>query len=268
MLIAADIGNTNIKFGVFNLNSDEFYEPLCTFMISSLSPKSIDEYIFTIRSLLSAKGIDIKINHSVISSVVPSLTHNIAAALHEITGRQPFYITAGTKTGFTIYTDNPAELGSDIVCNVAATLKLLNPPAVIVDMGTATTISFIDDKKQFIGAAILPGATLALNSLCDSTELLGKYPLRKPKSILGKNTADSVMAGVIYGNVFTINSYIEHILRSKASLDINKELRYVATGGNANKIIPLCNNEYDIIENLTIVGAAVLYKKNQPYKKY
>lgn len=268
MLIAVDIGNSNIKFGVFNLNSDEFYKPLCSFIISAAAQKSIDEYVLTIQSILALKGFDKEIKHSVISSVAPSFTHNIAAALHQITKTQPFYITTGTKTGFTIYTDNPAELGSDIVCNVAATLKLFNPPAVIVDMGTATTISFIDDKKQFIGAAILPGATLSLNTLCDSTELLGKYPLKKPKSILGKNTADSVMAGVIYGNVFTINSYIEHILRSKASLDINKELRFIATGGNANKIIPYCNDEYEIIDDLTVIGAAILYKKNQPYKKY
>ncbi len=268
MLIAADIGNSNIKFGIFNLNSDEFYEPLCTFMISSLSPKSIDEYVLIIRSLLNAKGFDKDVKRCVISSVAPSLTHNVAAALREITRSQPFYIGSGTKTGFTIYTDNPAELGSDIVCNVAATLKLFNPPAVIVDMGTATTISFVDDKKQFIGAAILPGASMALNSLCESTELIGKYPLKKPKSILGKNTADSVIAGVIYGNVFTINSYIEHILRSKASLDINKELRFIATGGNAKSIIPYCNDEYEIVENLTVIGAAILYKKNQPYKKY
>ena len=146
-----------------------------------------------------------------------------------------------------------------MVCNTAAALDIFEAPVIIVDMGTATTITYINNNKEFEGSVIIPGVAVSLNALTDSAELLSKFTLKKPSSLIGKNTADSITSGVFYSNLFTINSYLEKVINETGSDDA----KLVATGGISPHIIPYCDRKIDIIDDLTIFGAAVLYFKNR-----
>ncbi len=259
MLISVDIGNSSIKVGIYDISDTSDIKSVSRFKISSVTERSADEYEVIIRSLLDSKCPDVIISHSVICSVVPSLTHIIYSALYNITNTKPFVIGSGTKTGFKIKTDNPSELGADMVCNAAASLYMFETPIIIVDMGTATTITYVNQNKEFEGSVIIPGVGVSLNALTDSAELLSKFSLKKPTNLIGKNTADSIMSGVFYSNVFTINSYIDKIMNKTGSDNAN----LVATGGISPYIVPYCEKKFNIIDDLTIYGAAVLYSKNR-----
>jgi len=262
MLLSVDIGNSSVKFGIYDVSDISYNNLICKFKISSVAERSSDEYEVIIRSLLLSKCADVKITRSVICSVVPSLTHVIYDALYAICGTAPFIIGTGTKTGFKIKTDNPSELGADMVCNTAAAVEIFEAPVIVVDMGTATTITYINENKEIEGSVIIPGVAVSLNALTDSAELLSKFSLKKPSSLIGKNTADSIMSGVFYSNLFTINSYIEQIMNKTGAESAN----LVATGGISPHIIPYCEKKFKIIDDLTIYGAAVLYFKNRGTK--
>lgn len=263
MLLSADIGNSSIKLGLYEL-SEETPKLLHSFKISSVIERSSDEYEIIIRSLLRSKCSDATVDASVISSVVPSLTHVIRGALYSITDNAPFIIGHGTRTGFKIKTDSPSELGADLVCNAAAALHTAEAPVVIVDMGTATTITYINSSNELEGSVIIPGAAVSLRALTDSAELLGSLSFAKPHNIIGKNTADSIMSGVIYGNLFTIDSFIDNIWKSVENNDI--KLNLIATGGLSSHFIPYCRNKFTVVDDLTTFGAAILYRKNRPVK--
>ncbi len=261
MLLSVDIGNSSIKLGVYDISDIKDKKLICKFKISSVTERSSDEYEIIIRSLLSSKCSELKISRSVICSVVPSLTHIIYDALYSITGAAPFIIGSGTKTGFKIKTDSPSEFGADMVCNTAGAIEFVKAPIIIVDMGTATTITYINENKEIEGSVIIPGAVVSLNALTDSAELLSKFSIKKPTDIIGKNTADSIMSGIIYGNLFTINSYIDEI--SKNMVKPGFEPSLIATGGISSYIIPYCKHSFTVVDDLTLNGAVSLYIKNR-----
>lgn len=258
MLLAADIGNSSIKFGVFDIG--DVMTPVCSFSVASDVNRSSDEYEFIIRGLLKSKGFESCLERSVISSVVPSVTHLISDALYSITSFAPFIIGAGTHTGFKICTDSPAELGADMVSNTAAALCFAAPPIVICDLGTATTLCVVNSAREVTGSVIIPGAKLSFDALSESAELLGKVSFKRPRDIVGKNTADSITSGVINGNIYMIDGFIRNL---RDGLCKNGEsLSLIATGGLSDIIIPHCRNKFTTVKNLTLIGSAVLYAKN------
>lgn len=259
MLLAADIGNSSIRFGVFDLN--DVKTPLCSFSVASNVNRSSDEYELIIRGILKSKLSDCQCHRAVISSVVPSVTHSVTRAVSSITSSLPFVIGAGTHTGFKIKTDDPAELGADMVSNAAAALSLAEPPLVIADLGTATTLSVVNAEREFIGSIIIPGARLSFDALADSAELLNKASFTRPRELVGKNSADSITSGVINGNIFMIDAFIRN-LREQLCKG-GESLSLIATGGLSELIIPHCRNKFTIVENLTLIGSAILYAKNR-----
>ncbi len=259
MLLCADIGNTSIKFGVFELS--DTHSPICTFSLSSDITRSSDEYGYFINQLLLSKTSDCNISASVISSVVPSLTHTIVEALRSICKSEPFIIGAGTKTGFKIKIDSPSEFGADMVSNAAAVIRLYGAPTVIADFGTATTLTVIDDKNNVLGSVIMPGIKVSVDALSGSAELLSGVSLNTPKCLIGKNTDDSIRSGIINGNVFMIDGFIRNIRESVCS-DTHK-LTLIATGGLSNVIVPHLRNKFTVIDDLTLIGMAELYKINR-----
>ena len=259
MLLCADIGNTSIKFGVFQLSDNE-NTPICTFSLSSDISRSSDEYEFFIRQLLISKNISGEINKSVISSVVPSLTHTIKKSLRNLCNYDPFIIGQGTKTGFKIKIDSPIEFGADMVSNCAAAIHLCKAPLVIVDFGTATTITVIDEKQTVLGSIIMPGIKVSADALFGSAELLNGISLNNPKSLIGKNTQDSIRTGIINGNAFMIDGFIRNIRETVCTADA--KLNLLATGGLSNVIVPNLRNKFTVIDDLTLIGAAKLYKIN------
>lgn len=259
MLLAVDIGNSSIKFGVFDI--DNISVPKFSFSIASGFQRTSDEYELLIRQFLSMYNHS-DISDCVISSVAPSITNAVYKALASICHKVPFVIGSGTHTGFKIRIDDPGELGADIVSNAAAALSIASGPIVIADLGTATTLTAINRNSEIIGSVIIPGAGLSLNALSDTAELLNKVSFKRPKSLIGTNSADSITSGVINGNIFMIDGFVRNLREQLC--DDGEKLSLIATGDEyCQAIIPNCRNKFKIVDDLTIIGAALLYKKNR-----
>ena len=260
MLLSIDIGNSIIKFAVYKLPS---FDKATGFHVASSSIKSPDEYRLLMNQFLSESQLSEQINASVIASVVPSLTGPIYQAAMQICGCKPFIIGTGTHTGFKINIDIHSQLGADIVANVAAARLALTPPFVVVDMGTATTLTAIDRNGNIAGTIIHPGLKISLDILSHSAALLNDVPLTKPAVLVGQNTITSIQSGIINGHICMIDGFIQQLHETLCNMD--ETLSLIATGGHAETVIPNCRYKIEIDPDLTVRGAAVLYYSNRKY---
>lgn len=163
----------------------------------------------------------------------------------------------GLKTGLNILMDNPAQVGSDLIVNAVAGLKHYGAPLIIIDMGTATTISVVDDKKNYIGGMILPGVKVSLDSLVNRTSQLPKISLEAPRKIIGKNTIDCMKSGIIMGQAASMDGMVERVWD-----ELGYHAKAVATGGLAGCIVPYCRHEIIYDNELTLKGLGIIYRKN------
>lgn len=258
MILAIDMGNTNIVIGCIDDKQIYFVECLSTDLV-----KTELEYAIGFKTVLELYKINVKdIKGVIISSVVPQLTSIIKCAAKKIVGIIPLIIGSGIKTGLNILMDNPKQLGSDLVVDAVAGLNEYEAPLIIIDMGTATTLSVVDKNKNYIGGLILPGVITSLDSLVSKTSQLSRISLDAPKKIIGKNTIDCMKSGIIQGNASCIDGMIERI---------EEELGYsttvIATGGLANVIIPYCKKKIIIDDKLLLKGLKVIYDKNVENKQ-
>lgn len=261
MLLAFDIGNSGISFGVFSLRS-QTPELLLKARIASNLHRTRDEYIILIRSILDLHRISAdEINASAISSVVPELTSVIADAASYFSGTAPLLIGPGTKTGLNIRIDNQTQLGADIVANTVAAISRFSAPAVVADLGTATTLAIVDADHALTGAIICPGLQIARDSLARAASQLSGSDLRRPDSLVGKNTRDSVNSGLINGHILMLDGFIRE-LRHQLCAQYETKLTLVATGGLADYVIPYCRNKFTVIPALTLFGVAEIFQKN------
>lgn len=254
MILAIDIGNTNIVIGGFEGNNIKFTERLST------NHKATElEYAILFKNVLEIYSVDTEeIDGGIISSVVPSLTNVIKHAMNKLSGSNILVIGPGIKTGLSILTDNPAQLGADLVVDAVACINEYPLPAMIFDMGTATTISVVDKNKNYLGTVIIPGVEVSLNSLVGGTSQLPKISLEPPKNIIGKNTVDSMKSGIIYSTAASIDGLIE-----KIEEEMGETLTVVATGGLAPTIIPICKHDIILDDELLLKGLAIIYNKNK-----
>lgn len=260
MLLSIDIGNTVIKFAVYTLPA---LEKAAGFHIAASSIKSSDEYKLIINQFLSAFQLTDQIDASVIASVVPSLTTPIYTAAMAICGSKPFIVGAGTHTGFKIDIDIHSQLGADIVANVAAARMVCPPPFVVVDTGTATTFTAVNRSGAIVGTIIHPGLYTCLDALTGSAALLSEVPLIKPTVLIGQNSITSMQSGIINGHICMIDGFIGQM---REILCIKDEvLSLIATGGHAQTLIPYCSNKMIIDPDLTVRGAAALYRSNRKH---
>lgn len=253
MILAIDMGNTNIVIGCIDDEKTYFVERMST----DLSKTEL-EYAVGIKTVLELYQINVEeIEGIIISSVVPPLVNVIKRACKKVIPREIYVVGPGIKTGLNILMDNPAQVGSDmIVCAVAA-LKEYGAPFIFVDMGTATTISVVDKNNNYIGGAILPGMNTALNALVSNTAQLPKISLEAPKKVIGKNTIDCMKSGMIVGNAACIDGMIDRIID-----EIGYEATLIATGGLASLVVPLCKHEMIIDDALILKGLKIIYDKN------
>ncbi len=254
MILAIDIGNTNTFIGGIDTAKTYFMERITTTI-----GKTNLEYAITLKSILEIYHISpSQIEGAIISSVVPPLNRTIHAAVKKITGINAMQVGSGMKTGLNILMDNPKSVGSDMIVNSVGALSEHEPPLIIIEMSTATTMSVIDQKGRYIGGAILPGLRVSLDSMCSSTAQLPRISLDTPKKIIGKNTVDCMRSGVIYGNASMIDGMLtrmEHELGEKATV--------IATGGIAKIILPLCSHVITYDGTLLLKGLLALYEKNR-----
>ena len=254
MLLAIDIGNTNIVIGGIDKDKIHFIARL-----STEKKLSSDEYTIQIKNILDIYNIDIlDIEDCILSSVVPPVLDALIQTIKTITKKEPMIVGPGIKTGLNILTDNPAQLGSDLVVNSVACLNQFKAPLIIIDMGTATTISVIDKNKNYIGGAIVPGVKISLNALSGMTAQLPYINLEEPKKTVGTNTIDCMKSGIVLGNASMVDGMIERIEE-----DLGYNLTVVATGGIARHIIPFCKKDIIYDDNLLLKGLYCIYIKNK-----
>ena len=237
MLLAVDIGNTNIVIGVYNnkelVFSGRFY---------TNDKKTKDEISIDIHSFLFINGCCLNdISGAIVSSVVPKLTRPVCSAIKALIGTNALVIGPGIKTGLDIKIDNPSQLGADMVCVSVCAIAKYPVPSIVVDLGTATKISTIDKNGHMIGGAIMAGVMVSLEALGQKAALLQQISLDNPVELIGTNTIDSMKSGAILGTASMIDGMIK---RYRAKLGEN--LTVIATGGLCDDIIPHCEEEISI----------------------
>ena len=253
MLLAIDIGNTNITIGLFNKETLEK-----TWRITTSRNNTSDEYGTNILNILSNKDISNKdISAIVMCSVVPPLTTTFIDLFKDYFNISPLIIGSGTKTGIKIMYDSPRDVGADRIVDAAAVLHLYEGPAIIVDLGTATVFDAITANGEYLGGAISPGIGVSAESLYKATSQLKRVELIAPKTAIGKTTTHAIQSGLILGYSELIKGMIK---RFKEELDNNAKI--IATGGLAD-IISKEVNLFDIIDHdLTLKGLQILYELN------
>ncbi len=262
MLLALDIGNSSISTGVFSQKDGT----LChTFDLTAEKNRSADEYLAQLCTILALRGIDKEDLHAaILSSVVPQLTYTLKQAVSNLVGDSILVVGAGIKTGFPLKIDNPSELGSDLVANTAAVLALAREKkhaAIVIDMGTAITISAINEAHEYVGNCITSGIKLSLDTLHEQTALLPTVPLSAPKHIIGKNSLDSIRSGILLGNAFMIDAFIDKFAQ-EMKLGAKPYDVYI-TGGFAPMILPALTHHVIYEPHLTLIGLYQLYLNNK-----
>ncbi|MBQ3330094.1 MAG: type III pantothenate kinase [Ruminococcus sp.] len=254
MLLTADIGNTNIKFGIFREK-----ELIRTLTISCNKAKTADEYGVELYSLIRVMGIHRDdFTGCIISSVVPLVTTRIEDAVRDILGVEPLIVGPGVKTGLNIRIDDPSTLGSDLVCACVAANAHNDAPMIVISMGTATVWCVIDQNGSMIGCPIAPGVSVSLEALTKNTALLQGVAFNAPSSVIGKNTDKSIRAGVVWGTVCMIDGMIDMIEK-----EIGAKCKVLATGGLADKIIRHCEHDITVKKNLIMEGLRLIYERNK-----
>ncbi|MCH5350931.1 MAG: type III pantothenate kinase [Clostridiales bacterium] len=254
MIIVFDIGNTNIKMGVFK--DDELVD---TLRMASTN-KTGDEYWLLIKELLSLKNVSVRdIEGAVISSVNPNLNYTFEHMIEVYFGFKPMIVGAGLKTGLNIKYDNPKELGADRVVNCVAAYKLYGAPCVVIDCGTATTFNVIGAGGELLGGAISFGLKSAAESLSSAAARLPKVELTPPAKAIGRTTITNMQSGIIYGYSGMIESMVKR-LKTEAGIDGAK---VIATGGISD-IVNKCVDIIDVVDRtLTLRGLNLIYKLNK-----
>ena len=254
MIFAIDIGNTNIVAGCIDKEKTYFIERL-----STVRTKTELEYAVDIKTLLDIYHIKKNdIEGCIISSVVPQITNAVKLAAEKILKKEVMVLGPGVKTGLNIMMDNPGSLGADLVANAVAGIAVYPLPLAIIDMGTASTVSVVDEKKHYVGGMIFPGINISLDALTARASQLSGISIDAPRRIIGKNTIECMKSGVIYSNAAALDGIVDRI-----GEELGKEPFVVATGGLAKKIVPYCKKKIVLDEDLLLKGLLIIYEKNQ-----
>ena len=256
MILAIDVGNTNIVLGCIRMEDEKI---LFTERLSTDQRKTALEYAISFRNVLHIYHLSSKdVTGIIIASVVPPITSLIDEALFKLTRKHAMVVSPGIRTGLNILMDNPAQVGADLIVGAVAGIAEYPCPLILVDMGTATTITVIDKNKNYIGGMILPGLRVSLDSLTSNTSKLPRIGLDPPKRLIGKNTIDCMKSGILYGNASTIDGMVDRIEK-----ELGQKTTVVATGGLAGTVAPLCTHDIIHDDNLLLKGLLILYNKNR-----
>lgn len=254
MLLAIDIGNTNITLGAYD------NDILCfTARLATVHGTTADQYAVEIKNILELHGLYAsRIEDCIVSSVVPSVGGAICNAVSLLCDIVPLELGPGVKTGLNIKIDNPAQLGADLVAGAVGAISEYTLPCVVIDMGTASTISVIDRNGAYLGGVISAGVRLTLKALTENTAQLPAIDIAAPKSVIGSNTVDCMKSGLIYGTAAMLDGILDRIQDELGEIPT-----VVATGGLSKDIIVHCKNEIIYNANLLLDGLREIYEKNR-----
>lgn len=259
MLLAIDIGNSNVTLGVFREE-----DLLATWRLATDTRKLPDEYALLIRSLLPLKGVAPNdIDSIALCSVVPPLTQVFEELGNEHFGVTALTVGAGTRTGVRVLYENPRDVGSDRVVDAAAAFSMYGGPVIVVDFGTATVFDAVSRDGEYLGGAIASGITLTAEALFERTSQLRRVELVPPKSAIGRNTASSIQSGILFGHV----GMVEYMV-SRFKLELGGDTKVVGTGGMAS----LIEKETDVFDavnpDLTLIGLRLINDINAGSRSY
>lgn len=254
MLLAIDIGNTNLVIGC--IENDEI---LFKARIATDRTRTSDQYGVEIKNMMEAYGVQVAdIDDCIISSVVPPVFNSVKTGVIKVIGKQPLVVGPGLKTGLNIHVDVPSQVGSDRIVVAVAALAEYKPPMILMDLGTATTMDVIEPENVYMGGVILPGVKVALEALTSRAAQLPAISLDKPRRVIGKNTVDCMRSGMMYGTAASIDGLVERIEE-----EIGHKATLIATGGMAQFVTPLCKREIILEKDLLLKGLNIIYKKNR-----
>ena len=249
MILAVDAGNSAVTLGCV-----EGRDILNLARLETSPGRSADEYAVLMERVLALRGVKLReFEGAAIASVVPPLTEILREAVKLVTGHDALVVGAGVKTGLNIGIDDPSQMGADLVAGAVAALDAHEPPVIIIDMGTATTITVIGPNSRLLGGAILPGA---------AASLLPRISLDAPKRAIGSGTVECMKSGAVFGAACAIDGMIE---RMEAELGGSAAL--VATGGLAGRIIPYCRHDIEIDDYMLLRGLSLIWERNRREKR-
>ena len=254
MILTIDVGNSNIVIGGVREDTIVFQARLRT-----ETTKTSDQYCVDLKILLDVNGVSTEeIEGCIISSVVPQVLNSFQSAIKKLTGKVSLVVGPGIKTGLDIRLENPGQTGADLVVADVAALREHKPPLIVIDMGTATTMSVLDENGAHIGGCIIPGVRVSMDALTERTALLPGLQLDQPKRAIGRNTIDAMRSGIMMGTASMLDGMVERMEQ-----ELGQKTTVIATGGIAQFIIPLCKTPMIYDKDLLIKGLATLYRENR-----
>jgi type III pantothenate kinase len=258
LLLAVDVGNTNIVLGVFDLSKGPQAPLIHSWRLATSRERTVDEYGLSSFALLRHCGLEPEqIQHVVVSSVVPPMHPVLEAWVKAYFHAEPFWIEPGIKTGLKLLIDNPAELGADRIVNAVAGLERYGAPLIAVDFGTATTFDIVNAKREYLGGIILPGLKIAAEALFQRASRLPRVEIAEPERLVGRNTVEAMQSGLFYGYVGQVDGILERLLKEYPDCPV------VATGGLAKVIAPASRFIQNVEPDLTLEGLRILWMKNR-----
>ncbi len=253
MILAVDIGNSNIVFGGVEGN-DIVFEA----RIRTETTKTSDEYCVDLKIILDVYHVKPEvIEGAIISSVVPQVLNSVKTAILKLTGKTSLVVGPGLKTGLNIKIENPAQTGADLVVGCVAALREHKAPMIVIDMGTATTMIVLDETGALIGGSISPGVKISLDALTEGTALLPGLQLDQPKKAIGRNTIDCMRSGIMFGAASMLDGMVQRM-----EAELGQKTTVVITGGIAKFVMPLCSTPMIYDKDLLIKGLIALYRDN------
>ncbi len=254
MLLAIDVGNTATVLGLFQGSELSWH-----WRISTRRDRTPDELALLFGGFLEQQGLSFsrQITGVAIASVVPDQTQALRSMVHDYFHFQPVVVEPGVKTGVPILTDNPREVGADRIVNAVGAVAEHGGPAVVVDFGTATTYDAISERGEYLGGAIAPGLQISATGLFQATARLPRVELSEPRSVIGKNSVESIQSGLLYGTAAEVDGMVERIQK-----ELGGDATVIATGGLAGLIVPLCHSIDHHDPWLTLKGLRVVFDKN------
>lgn len=253
MLLAIDVGNTNIVYGLF-----EGTRLVQQYRVESSRGRTADEYAVVVRQLLAMSGVaPADIDAAIVASVVPSLTEPMRALVRRAFNLDAMVVGPGIRTGMAILYENPREVGADRIVNAVAAFERYKGGLIVVDFGTATTFDCVSPRGEYMGGVIAPGIQISADALFARAAKLPRVEIAKPPKVVGRNTQHSMQSGIVYGYVGLVDGLVDRLTEEMAF-----PCNVIATGGLASVIAPLSTKIQDVDDDLTLVGLRILYERN------
>jgi type III pantothenate kinase len=254
MLLAIDVGNTNIVYGLFDGE-----RLVHKFRVESARGRTADEYAVVLQSLLNMHGVvPASVDAAIVASVVPSLTEAMLRLAHSACGRDAIVVGPGIRSGMAILIENPREVGADRIADAVAGFDKAKGGVVVVDFGTSTNFDVVTPKGEYLGGVLAPGLQISADALFLRAAKLPRVEIAKPAKVVGRNTVHAMQSGIVYGYVGLVDGLVDRILA-----ELGFPCAVIATGGLASLIAPLSRTITEVDDELTLVGLRILYDRNR-----